>query len=158
MKIAILLYGKNSIDSNLISTVEARLATEFSADIYKNFSTDNEFENLRLACFSKIEKEVDMLTQYNVCVAINIEYHWLLDRIKLESLIQKDQLVYLRGKLINIETYIEHDIFYGNSLIINQACEYKGPTEQPFFNYLKTMNIPVKCLYVDDKTMFEIVP
>lgn len=155
MKVAILLYGKKSTTSDLISLADGKFSVHPNTDVYKNFSTDNEFENLRLACFSKIEKEVDTLTHYDLCIAVNAEFHWLISKIDL-TVDYKTHLIYLRGKFNSNETYVEHDIFYGNSLMMNCACEYPGPQVQPFFNYLKVMNIPVKCPYVSDPEMFGV--
>ncbi len=171
--LAICFYGVN--DSNYAEAVE-KCTLQFSS-YQKTFfcATDNDvIKALWLSSFKKSESELLNNTEFDICIAINLQNLHLVPYITIPENLD-NSLYFLTGwfNQLNYTTGVGVDVFFAKSQTFNRASEfylYKSttlykhdgftrnrvlPIEEDFFYHLKVFYLPTKCIQYENRNLFK---
>jgi hypothetical protein len=171
--VAICLYGNS--DTNYDSVVK-KCETKFSTFTKSYFCViDNDpLKALWMSSFKKAETEILNNTEFDICIAIDLNKPMLLNFIRIPDEID-NSVYYVRGWFNNSRHFsgVDFGSFFSKSQTFNRACEfylYKSassydddgftrgrvlPDEEEFFYHLKVFYLPTKCINYENSNLFK---
>ena len=177
--LAICLYGTNKDSGVELKQLLDKQFTEFNISYFESYDDADHYKNLWLSSFKKRQRELEIDTDFDACLAIDVtdielaqllksDFYTVLQPYKLND-IQHHVVYFLKGAFypVRVSTAISTSGFYADSVTFDLACNFntlagklsantKAITcEEEFYYFLKTLKIKTECINYENSSLFK---
>lgn len=169
--LAICLYGSKDSDSTSIKELcKSMFSEKYKIDFFEHYEDEDLYKNLWLVNFKKRQFEINRLTDFEVCLALDVTHPWGHELpIPSLTLTDDDVLYFVKGefKLLSNKTLVSPVAFFAKSYIFDAACAFTSMVsnvtdaintksiEEAFYYYLKTLKIKTRCVNHENGNLFK---